>query len=475
MRGVRGLMAGFVSRAAQQLARPGLGRNMLAITDQALTALSSFVLLLYLSRTFSSRDFGAYSFAFALFFMVAAIHNAVLTEPMLVFGATRYKDDLRRYLSRVLLVGNTAFGLCVLVSLLVVSMAVRAAGSAELGDALLGIAVAGPLSLLSVLMRRACYLQSKLHLAVISSALYFAAMLASMLAIGMTGALSLLTAALPMAVASAAAVGYLAVAMPRPEGAAPNESGRAVMIRHLSYARWSASSESIHWLVSNLPVIALPIWFGFEASATFKILNLLYMPLYQIVHACMTSLIPHLARTAGRAAFTASVRSAGLLWVALAGLYGLVLTGIARPVTAAFYGSRYEVTFLWLILLIAAGVFYTLANVHFAALRARQRPDCVFKAYLVLCAILIAFVPLYPIAGMTAVICSLAVGWAGACVVTTLLVTRVAESVAADMPARNEWLALAASGTTSDDEHGACGQNGADGAGKTYRLRSRDP
>lgn len=450
MRGFRGLMARFASRAAQQLARPGLGRNMLAITDQALTALSSFVLLLYLSRTFSSRDFGAYSFAFALFFMVAAIHNAVLTEPMLVFGATSYKDDLRRYLQRVLLIGNTAFGLWVLLFLLVVSMAVRAAGSTELGDALLGIAAAGPLSLLSVLMRRACYLQSELHLAVISSALYFAVMLASMLAIGMTGTLSLLTAALPIAMASAVAAGYLAVAMPRPARAEPQEPGRAVMMRHLRYARWSASSESIHWLVSNLPVIALPIWFGFEGSATFKILNLLYMPLYQIVHACMTSLIPHLARAAGRAAFTGLVRNAVLLWVGLAGLYGLVLTGVARPVTTAFYGSRYEIAFVWLILLIAAGVFYTLANVHFAALRSRQRPDCVLKAYLVLCAILIGFVPLYPIAGMTAVIGSLAAGWAGVCVVTTLLVTGVAGSMPADTPfaqdAPRAWRVLAASG-----------------------------
>ena len=413
------------------VALPYLRRNVLAIADQALTAISSFVLLLYLSRHFDNRDFGAYSVAFALFFMIAAIHNSVLIEPMLVFGATRYKDDLRRYLRRVLLVGNSWFGLSVLACLLAVSVAVGATGARELSEALLGIAVAGPLSLLSVLMRRACYLQSKLHFAVIGSALYFTAMLVSMLVIERTGALSLMTAALPMGLASAVSAVYLAVAMPRPTWAALCEPLRSMVMQHLRYARWSTSSEMIHWLVSNLPVVALPIWFGFEGAATFKILNLLYMPLYQIVHACMTSLIPHLARETERGAFTGLVRSSSLLYVGLAGLYGLVLTSVARPVSAFFYGNRYEIAFVWLSLLVVAGIFYTLANVHFAALRARERPDCVLKAYLVLCGILVGFVPLYPAFGMTAVVGSLAAGWAGVCVVTTILTARVAGSMAA--------------------------------------------
>ncbi len=423
----------FFLRARQKYApgwrtllQPGFGRNILAISDQALTAISSFALLLYLSRYFDNRDFGAYSFGFSLFFMAAAIHNSLLTEPMLVFGATRYKSDTGLYIKRVLLIGNNGFGFCVSAILLVISQTVRVKGSAELSDALVGIAIAAPLSLTSVLMRRVCYLQSKIHLAVMGSALALVVMLASVLAASMTGALTLMTAALPMGLASAVAAAYLARRMPKAASAGPSESLRAMLVQHVRYARWSTSSEMIHWLVSNLPVIALPIWFSFEGAGTFKILNLLYMPLYQIVAACMASLIPHLARAAERGTFASLVRSSSRLWVGLAVLYGLVLTGVARPISFFFYGGRYDVGFAWLVLLLVAGILYTLANVHFAALRAAQRPDCVLKAYLVLCCILLSFVPLYPSLGMTAVLASLAAGWGSVCVITTVFVARVA-------------------------------------------------
>jgi O-antigen/teichoic acid export membrane protein len=234
-----------------------------------------------------------------------------------------------------------------------------------------------------------------------------------------------------MGIASLVSASYLFVVMPWPDDSGQPSSFRAVLTQHGKYARWSTSSELIHWLVSSLPVIALPFWFGFEASATFRVLNLFYMPLYQVVFACMVSLIPHFARATERAEFMRITRSSSLLWVGLASGYGVVLTFSASPISAFLYGSRYHISLVWLVLLMISGIFYTLANVHFAALRASQRPDYVFRASLVLCGILLGFVPLYPIFGMTAAVSSLAVGWGGVCIVTTLLTARVARSVTA--------------------------------------------
>jgi hypothetical protein len=80
--------------------RHGLGVGAFAVLDQVLFAGSSFSINILLARWLPPVQYGAFALAFFLFLLLGALHTAVLTEPMLVFGASVYRGRVRAYLGR---------------------------------------------------------------------------------------------------------------------------------------------------------------------------------------------------------------------------------------------------------------------------------------------------------------------------------------------------------------------------------------
>ena len=80
--------------------RRGIGLGAVAVLDQALFAGSSFSINILLARWLPPVQYGAFALAFFLFLLLGALHTAVLTEPMLVFGASVYRGRVRAYLGR---------------------------------------------------------------------------------------------------------------------------------------------------------------------------------------------------------------------------------------------------------------------------------------------------------------------------------------------------------------------------------------
>ena len=89
----------------------------LAILDQGIFAGSNFVISILLARWLSAEQYGMYAVAFAVFLFLLNFHQALILEPMLVFGSSVYRDCLRGYVKALLLLhlGMSlvmAFGLC---------------------------------------------------------------------------------------------------------------------------------------------------------------------------------------------------------------------------------------------------------------------------------------------------------------------------------------------------------------------------
>lgn len=418
---------------------PVLRRSLWAVADQAIFALSNFALVFYLSRGMAPEAFGALSFGLSVFFLATAVHTSALVEPMLVFGGNRYSSHLRSYLTRLFLVGNTALSTLVLAAFLAASVILHRLGQPEIGDALIGIGLAAPPSLLCTLVRRSLYLRGLIHVSVVGGALYLATLLAALLALSLTGNLTLTTAALPMGLAGAVSAAFILWYAPLPPeqagekttGEAARTGPRDIGRQHAIYARWAVVSESIHWLASNLPILALPLWHGLGAAATFKVVNLLYMPLYQAISASMSSIIPSLSARRGTSSFAGSARRAKAVFSALALLYALLFSLAEEPLMRAAYGERYDLSLTWLLALSGVALFYSLAHAQFAALRAMERPDTVLAAYVGLCAVLVASLLFYPAYGLDAAFTGLALAWATACVVNAVMLARIAPRPAA--------------------------------------------
>src|SRR5687767_2668807 len=69
-----------------------------AIGEQGTFSLSNWLLQALLVRWLADgAEYGAFSAAFAWFLLAGAVHNAVVVDPMLIYGGKRYAERLGRY------------------------------------------------------------------------------------------------------------------------------------------------------------------------------------------------------------------------------------------------------------------------------------------------------------------------------------------------------------------------------------------
>lgn len=360
-----------------------LGKGFWAVTDQGLFTASNFLVSILLARWLTPQGYGAFAVAYAVFWLVGVLHNALLTEPMLIFGADKHKDRLSKYLG-VLLYGHFGFGASCSLLLLMGGLVAAFSGSHSLYLAFLGLAGAAPLMLLQILMRRACYVSFKPHLAALGGALYMVFMLSGAYLLYQAGWLSALTAFGLMGLSGLAAGLFLAailrVGLP--------SFGDGALIRgslrdHWGYGRWSVGTRTMVWVTQSSYFVLLPVWGGLEASAALRALMNLIMPVLQTYAALSVLLLPTLVRLRGRPGFVRLTRLSFALFVSGSTLYWLVLGLFHRPLIDWMYGGRYtEYTdIIWLLAL--APIIFGVAEVQSTILRALEKVNLVFWASLV--------------------------------------------------------------------------------------------
>jgi Polysaccharide biosynthesis C-terminal domain len=359
-----------------------LGKGFWAVMDQGLFASANFVLNVLLTRWLTPQDYGVFTVAFAVFLFFGTAHTALLIEPMLILGPGRYMGRLPEYLD-VLLYGN--FGLAALgsLSLLLGGLGFRFAGLNAFSSALLGFAPAAPFILFLWLMRQACYVRFEPHLAALGGVLYMALTLASVYTLHLCEWLSAVSALGVMGFSSLAAGAWIATRLPINWPPLVSKGlCREVLQDHWGYGRWAAAGHALTWIPGNVYYLLLPAWGGLEASAVFKALMNLIMPILHANTALSALLVPTLVRARRDGGFGRLVCLALALLTLGSALY-LVLLGLFHHqlVTWLYRGQYREYAdLLWLLgfsLLITGAV-----NVLGAVLRALERPDRVFWAYL---------------------------------------------------------------------------------------------
>jgi O-antigen/teichoic acid export membrane protein len=346
-----------------------------------LFATSNFVLNILLARWLTPEEYGAFSTAFAVFLLVGGLHTATLTEPMLVFGPGKYKGRLSEYLG-ALIYGHLGFAALGSFALLLAGLGLALWGAMSLAAVLLALALAEPFILFLWLMRRACYARLEPHLAVSGGAWYMLLMLAGAYVVYRFGWLSTVTALGVMAVSSLAVSLWLAVRLrvkqpPMQKG----ELARDSLNNHWRYGRWSVANKGLSWVPHNIFYLLLPIWGGLEASASFKALMNLLMPMLQANSALSVLLLPTLVRAREHSNFGSSVRLALVPFVLAPVLYWILLGVFHSPIVSLLYGGRYTeyANLFWLLGLVP--VVAAIKEVMSQSLRALERPDWLFWAY----------------------------------------------------------------------------------------------
>ena len=367
-------------RLTQNLGR-WFGKAFWAVTDQGLFATSNFLVNLLLARWLVPQDYGIFTVAFTVTLLWQVLYYALITEPMLVFGPGRYREHLSEYLG-ILVYAHLGFASLSVLLLMIISLVLALSGSSALSVVLVASALAGPLISLLWLMRRACYTRLAPHLAALGGGLYVILMLGGTYILYWRGWLSAVSAFGVMGVASLLVSLWLAVRLrTKLPSLSDKDRIRDALQRHWDYGRWSIATRVLYWTPANIYYLLLPVWAGFEASAALKALMNLFMPILQTNVALSAILVPTLVQARAHAGFRTYVRLALVPFVLGPVLYWILLGAFHRPIVSTLYAGKYldHADMVWLLglLPVASGI----TAVTSAALRAMERPDQLFWAY----------------------------------------------------------------------------------------------
>jgi O-antigen/teichoic acid export membrane protein len=372
------------------VARRWLLKAGASIADQALFSGANFALNVLLGRWLEPVQYGAFALAYSLFQLLGTFHTAVLTEPMLVFGAGKFAGRFRKYLG-VLSIGHLATMIPVGLLMLAAAAVLGRVYSHETQRALSALALAGPFILLLWLVRRAFYVVVKPEWAVLGAGVYFLCLLAAAFGLKAAGRISPAAAFLAMG-ASALPVSLLLAARLRPRWRAPEGPGpAAVAAEHWKYARWAVGSAALTWVPGNVYFAVLPAWAGLEGAAGLRALTNLVMPISHAIAALTVLLLPLLARRRqeGKERMLRAMRLFQALFLSAAVLYFLGLLFLRRQLMMLLYAGKYA-SYLPLVPFIGLlPILSSLIAVQGAALRVQERPDRVFWSYLASSAIAI--------------------------------------------------------------------------------------
>lgn len=383
-------MLGFVSPFFVSLSGPrawfrgfgGLaGKGFWAVMDQGTFAVANFGLNVLLARWLLPQDYGAFTVSYTIFLFLGSLQNGLFSEPMLVFGSGKYKDEVPNYLG-ALLYGHFAFGAAGSVLLLLGGLALALSGFGALSPMFLALAFVAPFVLLQWLVRQACYVRLQPRLAASAGAAYMVLIMTGASLLYWSGRLSGASVLAAMGTASLLVSAWLVlrlgVRLP------PIRDGgfvRRVLLDHWKYGRWAVPTRVFTYIPGNIFYLILPIWGGLAASAGLRALMNTIMPVLQAYAALSTLMVPVLSRAKGTPEFGRLVRLGIAFFVGGAVLYWAFLGLTHQWIVDLLYGGRYggQAELLWLLglLPVTAGIL----GVFAAALRALVRPDRMFWAY----------------------------------------------------------------------------------------------
>lgn len=371
-----GHMAG--ERPRQGRLRRWLVRSMWATADQALFAFGNVLAGILLARYLPPQSFGAFSSVYSLFLLCGAVHTALLTDPMLVYGPGRMLGRCRGYFS-VLKTVHWYLGGVASVMLLLLSAGLHFwLPGAGKGLAMVGLTA--PFLLYAWLARRGAYVQNSPGLAAAGSLLYLAGVSIVFMVLAWSGWLDESVAFLIMGgVSWLSGTWIFGRLRPMLAGSAERPSVRDVCHMHLDYGRWILLAALLGWVPVNIYYVALPWFAGLEASAGLRAVLTLAMPALHFNTAMASICIPNFVRAAGQGRLTRVVHGvlAGQMLCMVLFWWFLHMAGDACMVL--LYDGRYGAELLgWAALLpIPAAVITVCA----AALKAMELPSKLPSVY----------------------------------------------------------------------------------------------
>jgi glycosyltransferase involved in cell wall biosynthesis len=362
-----------------------LRKGAAAFADQGLFAASGFLINILLARWLPPEQYGGYALAFSIQLFVSGFYNALLLEPMSVFGPATYRDALPEYLGRLL---RLHFAVTVPLGLLVgLGGTVLELFSKNhiVPSAFWGASIAMPWMLFFWLWRRAAYLELRPDVAVRGAAANTFTAVTLLFLFKAMGWLSVFMVFVLQAIAGIVASALLMFSVrPRLKLLWADEPMRAVLKQHWRYGRWVVVTAFVFWLAGDAYYLIIGSAASIKEVAAFRAIQNFVRPVSQFIASINLLLVPWAsARFADRAgsAFQLGIRNISMIFTGAAVTYLAFLLFFGRWLTDLVYGGKYT-QFIYLVPLMALPIlFAAMAEGPTIAVKAMQVPSEVFFGY----------------------------------------------------------------------------------------------
>lgn len=355
-----------------------------SIFDQGFSVGGMFLANIALARTQTKEEYGIFALTYSVFTFLSGLHNAAVLEAYTIYGSGRYHRHFASY-ARLLWRSNAWLCLGLTLAVAAVWGALAQLAPQYASRTLLGLALACGVLLTTSFLRRTFYMQRRPQLAARLSAIFFFLNVAFLWLLLRTKSLNGFWAFAIAALAWSGAGIFVAREIP---GRSPQENFLQLEPRywseHWKYSRWvlvtalvfQFLTQGYYWLAAGILSV--------KQAGELRALNNLVVPLDQVFVALTLLILPAMSLR------FASQRLAGLVplwkryclgWLSVSAGFAAVIVLFGKNLMHALYAGRFDDVAPLLPALALLPVVMGVGNSINAALKAMEKPQAVFYAY----------------------------------------------------------------------------------------------
>ncbi len=345
-----------------------------AIGDQAVFAGGNFIINVALARWMSIEEYGTFVLAYSWFLLFLSYYDAVIAEPMGVYGAGKYEAHFSTYIGYLYYI-HSVFTFLAFVITVGISILVSRYDSISMGHAMLGVAIALPFITLRWITRRPFYVLSQPIWSAIGGVIYILVTVSlvlglhyidvvntnsfsvcpALLSVSESLCLSLNTSSLLtpfsviilMSIGSLVSSGILIVFVLRPTWRSQNKNFKIINVvkDHMSYGKWSGLNRFLIWFMVNIYYVVLPLTASLAATGALKALMNLIMPVHLATAAVTALLTPIFVRAYkknGKAGVTKDLKRYIVIISMICVPYFFIMIFFGKQVMTLLYDGQFD-------------------------------------------------------------------------------------------------------------------------------------
>jgi O-antigen/teichoic acid export membrane protein len=343
-----------------------------------------FLANVVLARVQSKQEYGMFALSYSVYTFIAGVHNALILEPYSIHGGGRYHDRFAFY-SRHMSRNNAWLSGGLAATLSCIWLSLRHYDPNLASGSFFGLALAAPVLLSAVFVRRTLYLRRRPDLAARFSAVSFFTLALLLTIATRFGLLSGFSTFIIAAIAWTIAALSLIKELPGVRG------GKAFVERtpdhwseHWKYARWVLATAFIFQLTTQAYYWFLAAFISVKNVAELRAMYMLLGPVDQILIALDLLVLPLMAfKFAARehSALVTLWKRFGAMTLVLTLAYAVFMWTFGARLMHLLYRGKFDDVSALLATFAILPVIMGVGNTLNVALKSMERPDLVFRSY----------------------------------------------------------------------------------------------